>query len=211
MPNWCYTNITIFHYDEEKLKKFFKQIDEWSKKTYAKNGFDCEGAGCRWLGNIVGNAGLATWKSRGDKGEDFEPYIRCRGTLNDLYLNGNNIELHTETAWVPMMQMWQELVDKYLPDADIWYTADESGCGLYVTNDPDLIGKYNIDLWDIPDKFIKETSEYEATENYTIKFLQRVLETDESDIDKLLSMYEDMDDPWFSVHKWEQCDISECE
>ena len=208
MPNWCYTNITIVHPSEQKIKEFFKKIDSWSKTTYSKNGFDCPGAGIRWLGNIVGNAGL----SEIPEGKtDFVPNIRCRGSITDLSYDGNHIHINTETAWAPMLDMWQRLVDKYLPDADIWYTAEESGCGLYCTNDPDVIGKYYIDLWELPDEFIKETSEYEATEDYTIKFLQRVLKTKETDIQKLLKMADDIEEQWFSINQWKECDISECE
>ena len=209
MPNWCYSNITIYHNDEEKLKAFFNKIEEWRKKPFKENDFDTYTLG--WLGNIVGNSGLAEWKARENGREDFVPNIACRGSLQTFELDGNRININTETAWVPMLDMWQRLVDKYLPDADIWYTAEESGCGLYCTNDPDVIGKYYIDLWESPDEFIKETSEYEATEDYTIKFLQRVLKTKESDIQKLLKMADDIEEQWFSINQWQECDISECE
>ena len=211
MPNWCYSNITIVHPSEQKIKEFFAKIDSWSKTTYSSNGFDCPEAGIRWLGNVVGNSGLAEWKKISDNRSDFVPNIRCRGSITDLSYDGNHIDINTETAWVPMLDMWQRLVDKYLPGADIWYTAEEGGCGLYYTNDPDVIGKYYIDLWEVPDEFIKETSEYEATEDYTIKFLQRVLKTKETDIQKLLKMADNIEEQWFSINQWQECDISECD
>ena len=208
MPNWCYSNFTINHTDENKIKELFNKIDDWSKKSYKINDFDNYG---RWLGNIVGNAGLAEWKKREDGTSDFVPNIRCRGSITDMYYDGNYINISTETAWGPMMKMWQMLIDKYLPDAWIWYTAEECGCELYITNDPYYIGKYYIDLWETPEEFSKETSECDATEEYTIKFLQRVLKTKETDINKLLKIADEIEDPWFSVHRWEECDVSECE
>lgn len=209
MPNWCYTNITIYHNDEEKLKAFFNKIEEWRKKPFKENDFDTYTLG--WLGNIVGNSGLAEWKTRENGREDFVPNIACRGSLQTFELDGNRINISTETAWCPMLNMWQRLCDKFLPDAEIWYTAEESGCGLFWTNDPGIVGKYYIDLWDVPDEFAEETPDYEATEDYTIKFLQRVLKTSETDIKKLLSMASDVEEQWFAINEWTSHEISECD
>ena len=206
MPNWCYSNITIYHNDEEKLKAFFDKIEEWRKNPFKTNDFDKYSMG--WLGNIVGNAGLAEWKKVGER-EDFVPNISCRGSIQTLELDNHRILITTETAWCPMMQMWQKLCDKYLPDAEIFYTAEEPGCGLFETNDPDVIGMYYIDIWEPPEEFENEEPEYEAEEDYTIEFLQRVLKTDESNIDKLIKMADEAD--WLSVHRWEAADISYCE
>ena len=206
MPNWCYTEISIYHNDKEKLEAFYKKIDEWRQKPYKKNDFDLYTLG--WLGNIVGNSGLAEWKVRENGREDFVPNINCRGSLQTFELQDGQIYITTETAWGPMLEMWRLLCEKYLPDAEIYFTAEESGNGLYETNDPDVLGTYYIDLWEPPEEFIDETSEYEADEDYVVGFLQRVLKTDESDIDKLLKMADDIEDQWFSINKWEYCDIN---
>lgn len=206
MPNWCYTNITIYHNDEEKLKAFYDKIEEWRSKPFKENDFDKYSMG--WLGNIVGNAGLAEWKKVGER-EGFVPNISCRGSIQTFELHGNRININTETAWCPMMQMWQKLCDKYLPDAEIFYMAEEPGCELFETNDPDVIGMYYIDIWEPPEEFEDEEPVYEAEEDDTIEFLQRVLKTDESNIDKLIKMANEAD--WFSVHRWEAADISNCE
>lgn len=204
MPNWCYTNINICHNDKDKLKDFFDKVEEWRQKPYKKNDFDTYSLG--WLGNIVGNSGLAEWKDN-----DFVPSIRCRGSLQTFELKENSINIDTETAWGPMLKMWQLLCEKYLPGADIYYTAEECGNGLYQTNDPDVIGKYHIDVYDTPpDGFEDIDSEYEASLEYTVDVLQRILKTDESDIDKLIDKLEMSDDQeWISVHKWETVEINE--
>ena len=205
MPNWCYTNITICHNDKNKLKDFFDKVEEWIKKPYKTNDFDTYSLG--WLGNIVGNSGLAEWKVKENGREDFVPSISCRGSLQTFELHENSINIDTETAWGPMLEMWRLLCDKYLPGADIYYTAEESDNGLYQTNDPNVDGTYYIDIWEPPEEFEDEESMYEAEESDAIEFLQRVLHTEETDINKLIDMADSIDDPWFSIHKWELVDI----
>ena len=207
MPNWCYTNITIVHNDKDKLKAFFDKVEEWRKKPYKTNDFDTYTLG--WLGNIVGNSGLAVWTKKENGREDFVPSISCRGSLQSFELMDGQINLNTETAWGPMLEIWKLLCDKYLPGAEIYYTAEESGNCLYQTNDPDVIGKYYIDIWEPPEEFEDEESMYDAEEDVTIDFLQRVLNTSEKDIGKLLSMADDIDDPWFSINKWDSVEIYE--
>jgi len=209
MPNWCYTNITICHDDKEKLKVFFDKVEEWRQKPYKKNDFDTYSLG--WLGNIVGNSGLAEWKVKDNGREDFVPNISCRGSLQSLELFDSNININTETAWGPMLEMWRLLCDRYLPGAEIYYTAEESGNGLFQTNDPDVVGKYYIDVYDTPPDGLEDIDcEYEASLEYTVKVLQRVLNTDESDIDTLIDELEMSDDQeWISVHEWETVEIDQ--
>lgn len=209
MPNWCYTSITIIHKDERKLKDFYEKVDTWAKKTYSENGFDCPKIDYWWLGNIVGNSGLAKWIKKEDGDSGFVPNISCRGTLQSIELLGNQINISTETAWGPMLEMWRLLCDKYLPGADIYYTAEESGNGLYQTNDPNIDGTYYIDIWEPPEEFEDEESMYEAEESDAVEFLQRVLKTEETNIQKLIDMSNKIEDPWFSVNKWELREIDE--
>lgn len=211
MPNWCFSDITIHHNDEKKLKEFFNKIENWAKKPYVKNGFDSPDFDYYWLGNIVGNSGLAKWEKISEEKEDFVPFINCRGALTQLDYHGNWIHIFTETAWRPLLQMWDKLCNKYLPDAEIIFSAEEGNMGIYVTNDPDLIGSYYIDVCDVPEDFEDVDSEYEADKEYVIQLLQRVLKTEESDVDKLLKMLWESDNEWLFIHKWESCDISDCE
>ena len=205
MPNWCYSSISIYHNDEEKLKALYENIQKWSKKEFKPNGFDTYGMS--WLGNIAGNSGIAKW----NKEKDCFEGLRTRGSLQSLYFNNGHISLSTETAWAPMMKMWILICDKYLPDATILYTAEEPGMCIYETNDPDVIGMYYIDVWEPPEEFENEEPVYEAEEDYTIEFLQRAMKTDESDIEKLLKMADDIEEPWFAIHKWEAVDLSYAE
>lgn len=205
MPNWCFTDITIYHNDEEKVKSLKEKIDKWTSKDFVENGF-----GHNWLGNIVGNSGIAKWVKQGDR-YDFEHNIRCRGSLDSISLDNHRLMLQTSTAWAPMMQMWVKVCEKYLPDADILFVAEEPGNGIFETNDPDMIGSYYIDIWEPPEEFIDEEPMFEAEEGDVVDFLQRVLKTDETDIKKLLKISYDIEDQWFAINQWQECNIDMCE
>lgn len=130
MANLCATMICIQHEDVEKLRKLEKQIDEWLKPK-DKTGDD------RWLGNIVINAGIRTT----ERGEPT--FLKCRGEVNSIELieEENQIMIDVESAWVPMLEMWKKLLEKYLPDAPIVCSTEEIGLLLFFTNDPVLVGK----------------------------------------------------------------------
>lgn len=186
MPNWCYTNITISHETETEIEKLGKLIDEWTSKDYMENGF-----GHDWLGNVVLGSGVGTVDT------DAKTDLRCRGSITYREVNGNQITMSTETAWAPMLKMWLKIIDKYLPGAELIYSAEEFGCGICTTNDPDLVGKYVIDYWG--DKNIE--SDWEAKEETAVELLQIILDTTETNIEKLIAMAEKYDSD-VSVHKW---------
>lgn len=176
MPNWCTTNINIYNDDQKKLELFANKIEEWTSKNYIKSDF-----GLNWLGNIVGNSGIDTWDGR-----DFKE-VSCRGTLVYHSVNDGYITIQTETAWSPMLLMWQKLIDTYIPDSTLYYSAEEFGNGILDTNDPDVSNTYVIDAWGDVDV----ESDWEASEGTVREVLQELLNTEENDIDKLIKMFED--------------------
>lgn len=194
MPNWCETKIFINYENEKKLKQLESKINSWMQTNYLENDF-----GREWLGNIVGNSGIGTVN------ENPEFDVRCRGWLEDMRVEDNQHILQVETAWIPMLNMWVLLLDKYLPDAEIIYRAEECGMGIYDTNDPSLVDKYFIDAWG---EYAFETS-WEADENHVIEFLQKLLKSNEEDIDKLLECFsgDDRSDE-ISINKWNYVDVS---
>ena len=192
MPNWCYTNITINHGNEIEIERLEKLIGGWTSKDYMKNGF-----GHKWLGNIVLGSGVGTVDT------NKETDLRCRGTIIDYYRNENELVINTETAWSPMLQMWVKVLEKYLPGAELIYNADECGNDINDTNDPCLAGKYILDYYG--DEDIE--SDWEASEDTVRETLQKLLDTTETDVEKLIQMvYEDDYD--ISVRKWEYSDVS---
>lgn len=195
MPNWCYTNIYIHHEDENALKELESKIKDWTNSNYMETGF-----GNSWLGNIVIGSGIGTI----DTGEETD--IRCRGLLTYMEQYGNTLQIDTETAWAPMMKMWDKIINKYLPDAEIIYIAEECGEGLYWTNDPCYMDKYYIDAYDMEDI---ETG-YDVSREETIKILQQLLESEDDSIDDLINKFYDSNYiDKMSIHEWEYVEINE--
>lgn len=187
MPNWCITNITIKH---ENVNTFEKLLDDWTAKNYCENEF-----GLSWLGNILGNSGVDFMDEETEK---FS--VRCRGRICEYYVDGSELLITTETAWDPMLKMWYKIIDHYLPGAELIYTAEEPGMGVYQTSDPALEDCYLIDpLDDLGD--IEYNSE--ATKETVVETLQHLLTSEETDIDKLLEAFVNSDyKEKLIIHKW---------
>ncbi len=204
MPNWCFTTIQIQHKDQTVLEKLDSLLDEWTSRNYCENDF-----GLNWLGNIVGNSGIDNM----DKG-DFT--LSCRGRIYDRMLCPNELQFHTETAWRPMLEMWVVLCEKYAPGADIIYTAEESGNGIYLTNDPDLVNKFVVEDYeedeDVTKAFEEHLGDYhwEATEQDVRNFLLACLDRDDpngASLDELLKEAYKKHRYAFSVHRWKPADL----
>ena len=120
----------------------------------------------------------------------------------DMDLHDDQITIYTETAWSPMVQLWVKVLERYLPDAELIYSAEETGCGIFWTNDPTLAGRYCIDSWNNDIMSDPELSESEA-----VKLLKEQLVTVENDIDTLIKMLEDSDIEDVSINKWEYVDV----
>ena len=199
MPNWCSTTITINHENEIKLKKFEETLNSLMSENYKQNGF-----GNAWLGNLVGNSGIGTIDEK--KVTD----LKCRGWVTYIENLGNQLIVDTETAWVPMLRLWQKLLEKYLPDAELTYSAEECGCGIYCTNDPAMLDCYLVDIWE--DVGI-ECGEYhcpDETEESVVKMLQKLLGSDAQEIGVLLEKFENSEyTDKMLIRKWDFLDINE--
>lgn len=194
MPNWCQTYITINHEDESKLKELESIIEESIKEE--KNNENCHGN--NWLGNVVINTGIGTVNDK-----SLDTYLKCNGVINYVNCVDGQLIIYTETAWDPILKMWIKLLDKYLPDAELVYNAEEIGMGLYVTNDPWLFDKYIVSS-----TCQLMSSKEDADEEYVVKSIQKILKTDETDIQILLKEFNKSnyrDD--IRIAKWEFADI----
>lgn len=122
----------------------------------------------------------------------------------------NQLFIDTETAWGPIVKVWVKLLEKYLPDAELIYRAEEQGCEIYLTNDPALEDRYWIDIWG-DDKATKNfVSDDIASKEDVVKTLQKLFKTNEDDFDTLMkkwskSNYTDS----LQIHQWEFVEIDE--
>lgn len=204
MPNWCYTRITFKHNTEQEAKRFMDLVLSW-KKDAAVNGF-----GEGWLGNIAINSGVGDFHG-GNITDKNGNDLFCRGSLNFEELNGNYVEISEDSAWEPAMRLWRLVCEKHNFDCEIEFWAEEPGCVLYATNDPDLEGTYEIDVFDDPPEWFGDAEcVHEASLETVIEFLQDALKTDETDYDKLREMEKQSEDcDWFSINEWGHSDIEE--
>ena len=198
MPNWCITYITVNHKNEQELKEFEEKLNNLMSKDYKENGF-----GKTWLGNLVGNSGIGTIDE--NKASD----LKCRGEITYMENLGNQLVIYTETAWVPMLKLWQKLLEKYLPDGELIYSAEEGGCDIYCTNDPAMLDSYIIDVWENVG-MAKEYYCTDETEESVIEMLQKLLGSDEQEIEVLLEKLKNTEyADKMHIRKWDFVDINE--
>lgn len=170
MPNLCTTSITLTN--DDTLNNFYNLLKKWTD-------------GCSELSNIVRKANL------GD--------VKCRGDVSHYSLekDGTALSIETETAWVPMLRMWQMLRDKFCPTAALYYHAAECGMDLFYTNDPNMIDTYYLDAEEIGFGFYDSITKEKAVE-----ILQEILKADTSNnLEELSEMIEDAGLGCY-IHKW---------
>lgn len=199
MANTCYTEIEIISENEKQIEEFYEKLKKWTSTLheYSKG----VNTGPLWLGNLVLNAGIAKVAERGvDRS--------CRGSILEIgKYSSDSIFIETETAWAPLMDIWQDLVAKYIPDARIIYTAEEPGCEIYWSNDPDVESNYCVytdgEELIVGDEEIGD--EYRnISEQKLVELLQRVLQTtEETDVDSLIKLYNCAGYPGLFINKWE--------
>lgn len=140
MPNWCSTTIDFIG-DEKDVEDLRDKIDLYTSKQYLKTDF-----GNDWLGNILYGFGL------GDRIDNPSNNLRCRGVItgyDDIEYGGSlcKFRIWTETAWVPMIKMWNAIIKKHYGDRiSVHWIAEELGCDLYETNDYD---RYSYDTYKV--------------------------------------------------------------
>ena len=192
MPNWCSTDYYVVGSKKEvlDLNKKMEKLEN-RKKSLVKNGF-----GNTWLGNLVKTLG-GDWEK-----------IYCRGEwMCRVYDKEKNIlTFTTETAWREMDE-WRKFIESCYKTIKILYVTEESGCGIYQTNDKDRVffkSKYILDYG--------EDIEYFETIDQAVEFIEnligiRVEDKTVNGIQERLDSYveenEDEEDMYFSFHEFE--------
>lgn len=80
------------------------------------------GFGSTWLGNLVIKLG-GDWKK-----------IYCRGSWDNLLHENEVISFSVESAWDEPDEV-RHLIEEKFPDIKLYYQCEESGMGIYITND----------------------------------------------------------------------------
>ena len=144
MPNWCVTDIEVSGKKEE-LSKLYDLINTWGQKSLDgdSNGdyFFFRFKDVVELTDIVKYAEIFT--------DDKLNSLSIRGNLEDMQIqNDGSLLIRVTNPWNPMLLMWVRIFDKYLTDYTMYYMSEESGEGIYITNNPKYIGTYNFDVKD---------------------------------------------------------------
>ena len=123
MPNWCSTEHAFFTENEDRseLVKLHLAISSAMKTpSGTPNNFEPG-----WLFKIA-------------EMHRIDPEsVPCRGSithLDELAPSSNHFKLSTETAWAPMAEMWDAVLEKYEGVFHV-YTAEECGQEIYVNTD----------------------------------------------------------------------------
>lgn len=99
----------------------------------------------------------------------------------------NEIGVMTDSKWTPYPNAWEDIAKTFDENVIVHYEAEEPGCGIYASNDPDYVGHFIIDVCDdsdFPEGVSLGWGPHSRAE--TISALQKLLETDDDDISALL-------------------------
>lgn len=179
MPNWCYSNIDVEDINKSgavaKIKAFFddmrKHIVERElvidRKYTADNRdghyTDFNANGSLWLGDILLDLGypfddVCHGNILNADGEE----IKCRGSISDYNVNGDGVlHIDTETAWVPMMDVFALLFERLgvKDDITISYYAEETMNGLVEASTiEEAGGNVYLDAYDLDSDICKKLS-----------------------------------------------------
>jgi hypothetical protein len=191
MANICDTTIA-FVGNEDEITTLYNKIQECI--SYDKNDDYQKKLSRNWLGNILIAVGL------GELIDSYSNKIYCRGIIYYVDDEISSYEeskyyfkIDTETAWVPMIEMWRLVINKLgLKSIDINYKSTEPGCGLYVKYDMyDLFPEeYNMEaIIDNNDRYpnLLDLDEYnDYTQNELIEKLNTAFDMNETSIELLL-------------------------
>lgn len=90
--------------------------------------------GKNWLGNIVVGAGFS-YETLACRGliTSMDEEIRARQDEPETYY----FQVQYDSAWKDITETWKIILEKFAPNCEIYYVAEELGCEYFVTNDRD--------------------------------------------------------------------------
>ncbi len=188
MPNWCSSSYVI-EGNAKEVKELFGIMSslEGRETPSVENGF-----GTSWLGCLVDALG-ADWNK-----------VYCRGDWNDLEMVQDTLKFSTETAWGPCNEVF-ELVCQKFPSLNYYYMSEETGMGVFQTNDVDgkyFTDKYRADICTPEEEYLCEYFKDKAS---MFKWLGNVFGqpvASDEDIEKLT-------DGWEQANENSYCNIDE--
>lgn len=193
MSNYCATYIRII--GEYKEMKLLYTLLDWAKEKVS-NGWIGE------IGNLLGVTDVIDGYAyrRGTK-ED----VRCRSHIEQVNFDETEVGISVGDAWAPQLTVYAMLQEKFAPNCKLFYVAEEPGCDVYATNDPDYIDKWIVEVYDNPDF----ESLWYVSEDEARKFLQELLHTNSDDMDELTRLAYESEEYELSVHHFDEVPVAD--
>lgn len=198
MSSWCETYIK-FHGNKKDIKTFYNMLMDWTNKVVIETAFGPYG-----LANIMVQAGFRDNIILNSEDKP-EKHIACRGSITDIEdMNFDDYDdtdedvdfyLVTDTASEPMVQMWREIIKKYnFESIDFGFVAENSDEDLYLVLD--TFNEFDCDIYvvsaydydKLPDEWKVINDLGACTSDCFAKFARLAMNTDETDVDKLIEM-----------------------
>jgi hypothetical protein len=195
MANLCSTDITLLSSDQAALKKIYDAIEQaCSESSY----------GHAWIGRIGEILGVNRVVNGGSYELDSDKAICSRSKVYQADLEDGQLRIYCEDDWSPYLTIYLRILQKFLKDGKLLYTAIEEGCEVYCSNDPDVIGTYVINVYD--DELEEMEDCWCISEEKVGKLIRKVMDTDETDIKKLVTMFEESDFE-STIHQIEEVEL----
>ena len=200
MYDWYYNNEYILG-PKDEIKALFIKLNKWVFENVTENNF-----GINWLGNIVTNAGF--------KRQDEDPNgFYCHGLiLNHFEIEPENeaesyISFSSETRFRPVPELWKAILEKYAPHSHYYYISENIENNFIESNDKEhhfINDQFYVEMCfenptKVPAKYLAIFDEdpdpgepdfsWDYTEDDIRCGLQYILQTEETDIDKLIEIF----------------------
>lgn len=166
MANICSNDYHFIFSDAEKAKKFLDFVES----------FDHDGS--------VYEMGIKA-NIEGAENRDVREWVQSAYVVSPTA--PNEIGVMTDSKWTPYPNAWEDIAKTFDENVIVYYEAEEPGCEIYASNDPDYVGHFIIDVCDdseFPEGVSLGWGPHSRAE--TISALQKLLEVDDDDIYTLL-------------------------
>ena len=166
MANICSNDYHFIFSDAEKAKKFLDFVES----------FDHDGS----VYEMGIKANIEDAENR-----DVREWVQSAYVVSPTA--PNEIGVMTDSKWTPYPNAWEDIAKTFDENVIVYYEAEEPGCEIYASNDPDYVGHFIIDVCDdsdFPEGVSLGLGPHSRAE--TISALQKLLETDDDDISALL-------------------------
>lgn len=182
MANICSNIYRFIFSDGEKAEKFLDFINssDPDKSVY----------------NLGVKAGIKNAEGR-----------NVREWIDDSEISKNVVKVYSESDWVPFPKAWRDIARTFEDSVEVFYKAEEPGCGIFKSNDPEFVWKYVYNFWDVP----RESEEAGVVDKQKlIEMLQMALGTTNQDLNVLLRLiHEKGFNGILSVHEIEYLPIDD--